>query len=322
MLHINFETFGVPAKNVMEGAPVSESLRVLLEAIFIGATNVFVIISGYFGIHFRVKSLLNLLFQCAFFFFGIWILMMSLGKVPFSLDNIARCLMLSHETAWFVKCYLGLYILAPVLNRFIASCNKNEFITVLISFYVLQSIYGWMANATNYFSSGYSAYSFIGLYLLGRYVSIHKPSFALQKNTFNILIFTLLTIGIAAMIFVGIYCGNPGLVGRSLAYSNPLVIAQAIFALLIFLNFHLSSSVINWIAASCFAVFLGHFMIFKYIQNAAVRISVEYSGLLMIGLLAALVIIFFSLCIIVDKIRLLAWNNLSNGLTQLHKSRS
>ena len=179
-----------------------------------------------------------------------------------------------------------------------------------------------MANATNYFSSGYSAYSFVGLYLLGRYVNIHKPSFALQKNTFNILIFTLLTIGIAAMIFAGIYCGNPGLVGRSLAYSNPLVIAQAVFALLIFLNFRLSSSVINWIAASCFAVFLGHFMIFKYIQNAAVRISESYSGLLMIGLLTALVILFFSVCILVDKIRLLAWNNLSNGLTQFHKSQS
>lgn len=322
VLHINFETFGVPTKNIMEAAPVSGIMRVLLEAIFIGATNVFVIISGYFGIRFRVKSLLNLLFQCAFFFFGIWIFMMSLGKVPFSLDNIARCLMLPHETAWFVKCYLGLYILAPVLNRFIDSCNKKEFITVLISFYVLQSIYGWMANATNYFSSGYSAYSFVGLYLLGRYVNIHKPSFALQKNTFNILIFTLLTIGIAAMIFAGIYCGNPGLVGRSLAYSNPLVIAQAVFALLIFLNFRLSSSVINWIAASCFAVFLGHFMIFKYIQNAAVRISESYSGLLMIGLLTALVILFFSVCILVDKIRLLAWNNLSNGLTQFHKSQS
>ena len=35
MLHINFETFGVPTKNIMEAAPVSGIMRVLLEAIFI-----------------------------------------------------------------------------------------------------------------------------------------------------------------------------------------------------------------------------------------------------------------------------------------------
>lgn len=233
-----------------------------------------------------------------------------------------RCLMLPNESSWFVKCYLGLYVLAPVLNRFVDSCGKKEFITVLVSFYTLQTIYGWITNATDFIASGFSAYSFIGLYLLGRYINRHKPVFARNELSRDIISFTLLTLVITAMIFVGIQYNSASLEARALAYSNPIVIAQAVYLLLIFLKFHISSSIINWIAASCFAVFLGHFMVFKYVQAAAIRISETSHGIAMVAILMMLAIVFFSACILTDKIRLALWNQISNSISKSHNKAS
>lgn len=322
ILHLNFGTFGIPDRNEIISSPISETLRILLEAICVCATNVFVLISGYFGIRFKIKSLLKLLFQCAFFFFGIWIIMMLLGKESFSINNLMKCLMLPNESSWFVKCYLGLYVLAPVLNRFVDSCGKKEFITVLISFYTLQTTYGWITNATDFIASGFSAYSFIGLYLLGRYINRHKPAFAKNKLSRDILFFTLMTLVITAMIFVGIQYNAASLEARALAYSNPIVIAQAVYLLLTFLKFHISSSIINWIAASCFAVFLGHFMIFKYVEDTAIRISETSHGIAMAAMLMMLTIVFFSACILTDKIRIAVWNQLSNSISKFHNKAS
>lgn len=316
ILHLNFETFGIPNEYDLESRPISVVFRVFSEAIFICATNIFVLISGYFGIRFKIKSLLNLLFQCAYFFFGICFLLILISKELFSLDNIEKCLMLPYDTAWFVKSYLGLYVLAPVCNYFVTYCNKREFITVLVSFYILQSVYGWIGNSTYYISGGFSAYSFIGLYLLGRYIYKYNPSYAQLKTSINVFIFFILTIGISTMIIIGINYQIPGLISRALAYSNPLVIAQAIFLLLIFLKFHISSSIINWIASSCFAVFLGHFMIFKYVQYSALKISQLYQPGVTIILLGLLACSFFLICILADKIRLIIWNNLTKNFKE------
>lgn len=129
LLHLNFGTFGIPDKFELLTMPTAVIQRIILEGLVISTTNVFVLISGYFGIRFKVRSMLKLLFQCAFFLFGIWGLMMLLGKESLGMANLARCLMFTNESVWFVKAYLGMYILAPVLNCFVDNCAKNSLLT-------------------------------------------------------------------------------------------------------------------------------------------------------------------------------------------------
>lgn len=188
----------------------------------------------------------------------------------------------------------------------------------MICFFILQTLYGWISNATSFIASGYSAYSFIGLYLLGRFIKVHRPSITKFANCKNTFIFVILTLVVVCMIIVGVYIGNNAVIARALAYSNPFVIAQAVFALMIFLNFRISSKTINWIGKSCFAVFLGHFMIFKYVQYIALMFTQVYSGIMAVGTITLLALGFFFMCILVDKVRLFLWAKLINVLSSTY----
>ena len=77
---------------------------------------------------------------------------------------------------WFIKAYLGLYIIAPVLNAFVNNAEKKAFQKVLLSFFIFQTAYSWISGGAVFFEGGYSTMSFIGLYLLARYVKLHQFS--------------------------------------------------------------------------------------------------------------------------------------------------
>lgn len=78
------------------------------------------------------------------------------------------------NNVWFVKCYLGMFIMAPILNAFVEKLTK-EHLVQCCSLFIFQTIYGWFSNGAPYFEKGYSAFSFMGLYLLARYVRIYQP---------------------------------------------------------------------------------------------------------------------------------------------------
>ena len=115
IVHSDFGALNTPTKEELTLSPIYCILV---------AVNVFVLLSGWFSITFKWKGICNLLFQCFFFTFGIYAVCILAGIDKFSMYGIRKCLMLS-ENLWFVKCYLGLYILAPALNIFIEKANKD-----------------------------------------------------------------------------------------------------------------------------------------------------------------------------------------------------
>lgn len=307
IVHIDFGVLHAPDRNQLLQMPVYSFLKILFEALFVCTTNVFVLISGYFGIRYKHKSLISLLFQCEFFFFGIYMVMLCLGKTTLNSENILKCLMLNADDAWFVKAYIALYIIAPVINSFTEHCSQKQLLNMLIIFYIFQTLFGWISNATYFISAGYSAFSFIGLYLIGRYIKIYNISCSSSKS---IMMYSLCCIVIGLTFIAGAYKESLALLNRGAAYSSPFVIAAAVFLLLLFKNFRIQNKIINFIAASCFGVFLGHFMIFKYVSKAAIYISHDYSGIIMFILLTVLIFTFYIGCILIDKLRLITWHSI------------
>ena len=104
--------------------------------------------------------------------------MLIFGLTSLSAKGIAGCLVLL-KWNWFIKAYMGLYILSPILNAFVNNTEKKTFKNVLISFFVFQTIYSWISDGAVFFENGYSTISFIGLYLLARYTKIYLAA----KNT-------------------------------------------------------------------------------------------------------------------------------------------
>lgn len=105
LVHADYFSLGAPSVSDVQTSPVDSFLRILFEAISIVCVNVFVLISGWFGIKPSYKGLLNFLFQCFFFLTGLYILTLLLGTSDLSLKGLAGCIFAT-KLNWFIKAYL------------------------------------------------------------------------------------------------------------------------------------------------------------------------------------------------------------------------
>lgn len=173
VVHADFFSLDSPTQNDIIVAPTNAFFRFFFESLSIVCVNVFVLISGWFSIRSNVKSFCNFIFQCLFFLIGIYIVLLILGMTSLSVKGLAGCFFML-KWNWFIKAYIGLYILSPVLNAFIKNADKRTYENVLIAFFVFQTVYSWFTGAALFFESGYSTMSFIGLYLLAQYLKLYQ----------------------------------------------------------------------------------------------------------------------------------------------------
>lgn len=308
VVHTDFGALGFPDRTELISTPAYSVTRIIIEFFSIVAVNVFVLISGWFGITFRWKGLSNLLFQCLFFFFGIYTFCVIAGIKPLNLNGIYMCLMFSGN-GWFIKSYLGMYILAPIMNAFVEHANRKHFLQLLICFFIFQSLYGWFSQGAAFIEEGYSAFSFMGLYLLARYVRVYQPRFSMRKRSYDFSAYACLSLASSAVFILASYLDKPAFTAMMFRYTNPLTIAAALFLLLAFSKIRLTSKAVNSVAASCFAVYLMHFILFPtFMRKWIIEISDSYGGITQLAALFLLLAGFFAAAIAIDRIRLLIWN--------------
>ncbi|WP_303753484.1 acyltransferase family protein [uncultured Alistipes sp.] len=171
VVHADFWLLGLPTLAEFHAAPAGTWTRILIESASIGCVNIFILISGWFSIRVSVRGFCSFLFQCAFFLLGFYLLMIIAGQEQPGLRQLAPYLCFT-KANWFIKAYIGLYILAPMLNLFAETATKRQLALTLLAFYSFQTLYGW-TNSAVFVEQGYSTFSFIGLYLLARYLKLH-----------------------------------------------------------------------------------------------------------------------------------------------------
>lgn len=331
VVHAAFFSLGTPKADLIRMAPMEQTLITFAEAISIICVNVFILISGWFGIKPKWKSLSNFLFQVFFFLFGIYFLMLVLGQATFSVKGILGCLTITRLN-WFIKVYLSLYLISPVLNAFVAHADRRTFKWVLVAFYALQTLYGWTGLVAHY-QDGYSTISFIGLYLLARYLHVYRPSIACKSLSFYlsvylvcVLLLTVLTIG-PAFLPVPDAMVN-ALIHKLYTYINPIVIVEALAFFFLFEKMRVTpryQSAVNKLAASSFAVFLLHTNpnIIQDVYQRGVRTLYAYTGSVPLNLLYLLgfIFLFFFAAILIDQIRIYIWKLVGGRVEQVLSSR-
>lgn len=307
IVHTDFGALQTPNATELDSTPAYCIARILIESLALVSVNVFVLISGWFGITFRWRGLGNLLFQTFFFLFGIYAVLVILGKQEVSVKGVYKCLMLS-ENVWFVKAYIGMYILAPAVNEMIKHLPKAPAGGIIITFFIFQTIYGWLSEGAEWIREGYGAFSFLGLYMLARYVRTYQMSIFNKGIRFDLTVYLICSLATAAAITL-LVSRDSFLAWRFMYYTSPLVIIAALYLLLAVSKWHFKSRIVNSVAVSCFAVYLMHFIIFPTYMHPAIQwIASEYNGLGMFSLLSLLLIAFFTVAIIVDRVRLFIWN--------------
>ena len=323
VLHANFLGVGAPSPVECSITPINSFLRFFLASLSIAAIDVFVLISGWFGIKPTVRKLLSLFFQIIFFTVTILIVFAIIkGREVIGLKPILKLFMLT-KGYWFIKSYICLYILSPVLNLFAEKASKKTFSLVLISFFVFQTIYGWTDSAPEFYY-GYSTLSFIGLYMMARYFRLYP--IPLQSNrklclaTYFIISF-LLAISIWFLFRIEFHIDYaPKIV---FSYINPLVILSSLALFFIFENTPIPySKTINWIASSSFAVFIIHTNdnIMYYYRSIVWYLYSNFTVCLRVLLILVFLVLIFLLCVLLDKVRLFVWHKVEKAFDR-HSTR-
>ena len=316
-LHVNFLAIESPTTQDIISSPLQSFTRFFTEFLCIVGVNVFVLISGWFGINYKTKGLCSFLFQSLFLSVIIFIPFAITGGIEMNRQNIMSAFLFYKNAYWFVWAYLVLYILAPVLNAFVEKSNKQTFERTLILFFVIQTIASILTN-TGFYKSGYDPLSFIGLYLLARYLKQYRENKGKAIYLFIFLLCALMnTLACILPPFFGI--SNGLMLGIGMMYTGPLNIVGALSLLLYFTKLDFKSKAVNYIATSCFAVYLlhMHFCVCDYYVDTARFIYDKFSGITYFATITALFAALFVLSIAIDRIRIVCFNYLWNKYEKL-----
>lgn len=314
LMHVNgFKDLDPRTHDMVVDHTFFSASRFFLQSIVIVGVNVFILISGWFSIKASIKGLLKFVFQVAFLYFLVYVVLVALGLRPISVSHLLSCFTLGY---WFVHAYLILYIISPALNAFTEHASKKTFLNVVVIFLVYQTIYGWIKPVSESIAMGYSPISFIGLYLLARYIRMYGKEILEWKSfkLWSIIIgVVVLNTGVALMLA---WLGKGTMIELIYYYCSPLLIVQSLCLLILFSRMKFQSRFINWVASSCFAVYLIHMhpMVRDYFFEEVGKIWHMPNIGSIIGYFIALIITIFAVSILVDKLRITVWNIISKRL--------
>lgn len=199
--------------------------------------NLFILITGYFGIHFKWKSLLNLL----------------LIVITYKIVNEAFVVTFLQQPPkpggllkfgyWFVTVYFELYLIAPMLNRLLKSTPNRTLWAYLAILFFINCILGFLLKE-EVNRIGMNLMQFVFLYFIGH--AIRRFHTAGRLGTLSWLAVYLGCSAIEALLMDKWTSNN----------NNPLVLCAAIALFCFFLKFNFHSKAVNTVATTAFAVYL------------------------------------------------------------------
>lgn len=322
IIHANMLSLTRPTSIDLANSPVQVITRYIIESFGIVGVDIFVLISGWFLIRTRAKSFLSFAFQIVFITGGVIIFFVVTGIIKPNLECIQDIIYISHRD-WFVKSYIVLMIIAPVLNKFIENSSIGLQRKVIIGYFLFTCTYGWFGGASRFYLYGYGPLLFIGLYLLGKFAHVLSEESQCTKyswlftrsKVFDILLFFLC---ILINSIIGIYflhINRQGGYSLIYAYNNPFTIIGALYLLLFFSKIKLQSNrIINLLAGGSFAAYLLHSnrYVFPYFSEGVQYIYNISYGVLCIAAILLYILLVYIASVIIDYPRLIIWNKISS----------
>lgn len=272
---------------------------------------IFVLLSGFFTIKASSKGLIKLLsifivYTLPEIVFGV----ISSNDILYQIQNL---FFLSNTHFWFIKTYLFLYLVSPMINLWLNNANEKKR-WYMLTVFAFVACYMATTGGDKAMVSGKNLVNFIFLYLVGNQLWFYRERW--QK------ISTLLLIGIFITmnaILMGAILQNIPIVTKivkSLAfpYSSPLLLLNSIVFFMIIGKQKIQSHTINYAATSSLAIYLIHGNR-PYVRMLHEEVCVFFQGctnnmflLLTAYLLYTIIIVI--VCIFIDKLLTPLWKQI------------
>jgi len=310
VVHVVFPVFLNPERNEIVTSPINSFVQLYLVALTIIGVNAFVLLSGWYGIRFKYDKIAKLYFQVLFFSVLMFAIFARSDKTQGLLGTMADIFLINDY--WFIRAYLILFVMAPVLNTFAEHVERNLFRNILIGYFVIQTLFSYLGNNIWWYD-GYSPLTFWGIYLLGRYMRMYPNRLTMMNKTYDGLAYLFLSLVIALLSVLFILFANTG--GHLYNYTCPLVIASSVFFFLFFTKIRFKSKTVNWIASSCVAVYLTHMsswffdtyfvgIIKNWINTEALPVWLSYTALYLL--------LIYVVSVLIDKVQILVFDGMAS----------
>lgn len=308
--HTNFFSLGRPKMDAFHTEPVWTSIRFAEQSLTYIGVNLFILISGYFSIKAHLRSVAAFLFQILFFSLGVlgilYFVGLSMGEPLVTWENVGDAFMILTRYNWFIPSYLLLMLFAPMLNSFCENSGRARLGLFILLLFAASSYLGWGTHYCKEFNDGYSFVSLILLYVIGRYLRLHRgwlTNRSWKTDVLHFLLYVLLNTVIALW-----RIKNPYRMSLY-ALNNPVQLYGAVCFFLFFTKIHFQNTTVNTLAKGTFGIFLlqMHPQIIPHFRKTVQYMYAHLSHTCFSVAVFLLVLAFCVLGILMDMPRLWLW---------------
>lgn len=224
--------------------------------------DLFVLISGYFLVTasgLQIRKVVKFWLQIFFYSVVIWLVWAAAGLAAFTAEEfIKACFPLLSRQWWFAGSYFAMYLLSPLLNRFLGRLTVKRHLLllgILAALWYVVPVFAWLPERVR------DAAWFVFLYCIAAFLRLHGVA---QKQRAGIW----LAIGIGVLLLsygyavVRLYFTARSQSRYEMVYFHNRDMLLLLTAIPLFLGFVQlkikNSALINSIAAASFGIYLIH----------------------------------------------------------------
>ena len=231
-------------------------LGLFVNGFIVGGVNLFVLISGYFGIKNLIKPLLKMFVDLTVYGIIAYLIGVTFLGINFSIKGLIHGIDIHN---WFVIHFALLVLSAPILEAALKGKDEKTVGKWVILLLIVNVIFGFLLGYVN--DNGYNYLNFILLYIIARYIRLIKEKQTIlyvHIRKFGI-IYWIMSAMLLAIGFLALYkLGKMPSSIRYFAYNNPLVLFSTFCIFVVFSSLKFQSKYVNIIATGMFGVFLMH----------------------------------------------------------------
>lgn len=281
---------------------IVNTVQILLMNICVVAVNCFVMISGYFRIRQSWKGITGLWMQLLFyatlsFLLCIWLkpeqsLMVGIKRIVFPL---------SESGLWFIAAYVGLYLIAPLLNSALDYQSRQQKVRTLILLLIVDVYLGYMHQTEEITINGYHLIHFIVLYWLGNCMNEFKSRLESGKWGWAFLLIIIINTALHAVKMVF----PPIAIIYSMRYNSPMNLIASVVFFIWAMQWSFQSGMVNKIAKSVLSVYICSEMIPCVFYGVLYHIQGNIPIWLELIFVLSYIVFFFMVIIVFDKLRII-----------------
>ena len=320
--HLNFELLRILSMflivlghvnvHYLKGSDISGSITSsclsYLYPFIIFHVNIFVIITGFFGVKHVDRSFLKVITTLFFYSTTIGLMLRLSG---YDADFASMLLPLTHGGWWFIQIYLCMIVFAPLIEQY-ANSDRSGFLRFLLSLLAIDVYLSFIWHIDTMHNHGYDILHFLDIYSIGVFLRHHTPTIRRLSHVKLKCLLVLAMGGVIQYKLMGL-----GLSINIFDYNNPYAIIASVCIFCFFSTLSIPEifrKIITFFSSSVLAVYIiteqsnVRSLLTGMFGRIIPQTAYSVRGIFLVFLICALV---FVLCCLMDKARIYFFNLVS-----------